>query len=166
MTANSLETWANFFITAAGVSATLAGLVIVAVSVNIVQILKHPQLPPRASATVAALMAAVATGLVGLIPQPARAFAVEAFGVAAVAWIVLLACTREIIVEHLKAGRPAIELVVGVPGGHVAAIALLVGAGLLWLGHGNGLYWIAGGILAALLFAVMNAWVFLIEILR
>ena len=56
MPANTLESWANFFITAAGVSATLAGLVIVAVSVNLQHTLKYPQPPPRASGTVAASM--------------------------------------------------------------------------------------------------------------
>ena len=34
MSANTLESWANFFTTAASVLATLAGLLIVAVSVN------------------------------------------------------------------------------------------------------------------------------------
>jgi len=166
MAANTLEIWANFFIASAGVSATLAGLVIVAVSVNLQLILKHAQLPPRASSTIAALMLVVASGLAALIPQPPKAFAIEIVVIAAIIWVILLVCTREIIVEHRKDGRPIGELVVGLPGGHVAALAFMVGGALLWLGQGSGLYWIAGGAIAALVFAVMNAWVFLVEVLR
>jgi hypothetical protein len=166
MAANTLDAWANFFTTGAEVSATLAGLVIVAVSVNIQKILAHRQLPPRASSTVALLMLLVVIGLGGLVPQPSRVFGAEVFVAAAVTWAILLACAREIIAEHLKDGRPVIELIVGLPGGHVAALAFLIGAALVWFEQSQGLYWIAAGAVAALLFAVMNAWVFLIEVLR
>jgi hypothetical protein len=166
MTANSLEAWANFFITTAEVSATLAGLVIVAVSVNIQQILKFRQLPPRASSTVAVLMLVVVIGLAALVPQPPTGFAMEVFAAAAIPLVILLVCVREVVVEHLKDNRPHRKLYVGLPGGPVAALCFLVGAGRLWLGHADGLYWIAAGIVVALLFAVLNAWVFLIEVLR
>jgi modulator of FtsH protease len=166
MTANTLENWANFFVTTAEVAATLAGLVIVAVSVNIQQILKHPQLPPRASSTVAVLMLAVVIGLAALIPQPVPAFAAEIFVAAAVTLVLLLICARAIVRAHMNAGRSMWEVIVGLPGGPAAAAAFLAGATLLWTGHANGLYWIAAGIVVALLFAVLNAWVFLIEVLR
>jgi hypothetical protein len=39
--------WKDFFIAGAGGSATLVGLVIVAISVNVQRILEHPQLPSR-----------------------------------------------------------------------------------------------------------------------
>jgi hypothetical protein len=166
MSANTLESWANFFITAASVSATLAGLVIVAVSVNIQQILRYAQLPPRASGTVTNLMLVVAIGLVGLMPQRATAFAIEVLAFSAFAWAILLACTREICVEHLKSGRAMVELVVGLAGWHLAALAFGVGAVLSWSGLGNGLYWMAGGVIVTVMSAVLNAWVFLIEVLR
>jgi hypothetical protein len=166
MPANSLESWANFFITSAEVSATLAGLVIVAVSVNIQQILKYRQLPPRASSTVATLMMVVVVGLAALVPQSAGAFGAEVGAASAVTLVILVLCGRVVVAEHLKDGRPITELLLGLPGGPIAAFGFLVGAGWLWLGHGQGLYWIAAGIVVALLFAVMNAWVFLIEVLR
>jgi hypothetical protein len=50
------EAWKEFFVTAAGASATLVGLVIVAISVNVQRILDAPQLPSRGGATVAALV--------------------------------------------------------------------------------------------------------------
>jgi hypothetical protein len=42
--------WTNFVIVDAGCSAALAGLVIVAISVNIARILEFPHLPARAAA--------------------------------------------------------------------------------------------------------------------
>jgi hypothetical protein len=48
--------WTNFFLRGAGASATLAGLVIVAISVNIARILKHEHLPSRVGATTATLV--------------------------------------------------------------------------------------------------------------
>jgi hypothetical protein len=44
------ETWKDFFVIAAGASATLVGLVIVAISVNLQRILEQPQLPSRGGA--------------------------------------------------------------------------------------------------------------------
>jgi hypothetical protein len=166
MTANTLENWANFFITSAEVSATLAGLVIVAVSVNLQKILAYRQLPPRASSTVAVLMMVVVIGLAALVPQSSRAFAGEAFIASAITFAILLVCTREIVVAHLKDCRPIMELIAGLPGGHVATLAFMLGAGLLWNASSGSLYWIAAGIAVALVFAVLNAWVFLIEVMR
>lgn len=161
-----MEAWANFFVATAGVGAALAGLVIVAVSVNLQQFVKHPQLPPRASATVSNLMLMVTTSLMALIPQPWSAFAIEIVIFTSVGWAIMIACSREIIGHHMKGGRPAIELLFGLPGGHVAALCLVVGAVLLYGANSHGLYWIAAAALLTLVATAMNVWVFLIEILR
>ena len=46
-------TWADFFVAAAGASAALVGLVIVALSVNLDRIISEQQLPSRGGATIA-----------------------------------------------------------------------------------------------------------------
>ena len=48
----------------------------------------------------------------------------------------------------------------------IAVVPLLVGAISLLAEGGGGLYWIVGGILGAIVGAVANAWVLLVEILR
>jgi len=63
------EAWKDFFGTAAGASATLVGLVIVAISVNLQRIIQQPQLPSRGGATVAALVLILVTSMAELIPQ-------------------------------------------------------------------------------------------------
>jgi hypothetical protein len=43
---------------------------------------------------------------------------------------------------------------------------IVIGAVVLCLGHPEGLYWIAPGILIAIAVSVMNTWILLVEILR
>ena len=69
--------WTNFFLAAASASAALAGLVIVAVSVNITRILQFPQLPTRAAATVVNLILILVSSMATLVPQPARVMGFE-----------------------------------------------------------------------------------------
>jgi hypothetical protein len=71
------EAWKDFFITAAGTSAALVGLVIVAISVNVERILKEPHLPSRGGATVAALVLILVSSMAELIPQSSAAIAIE-----------------------------------------------------------------------------------------
>ena len=48
----------------------------------------------------------------------------------------------------------------------IGTVPFVIGAISLLLEVGGGLYWIAAGVLAAILGAVVNAWVLLVEILR
>ena len=54
------------FIAAAGASAALAGLVFVAVSINIERILKFEELPPRAEMTLLLLITVLLVSIIGL----------------------------------------------------------------------------------------------------
>jgi modulator of FtsH protease len=53
MTAYQPEQWHDLFVATAGAAAALAGLIFVAVSINLEQILKYPALPPRGSRSIA-----------------------------------------------------------------------------------------------------------------
>lgn len=68
--------WANFFIAAAGASASLAGLIFVALSVNIDRILKVSHLPARAGATIGNLILILICSVAVLIPQPVLALGI------------------------------------------------------------------------------------------
>src|SRR4051812_48838511 len=70
--------WHDFFVAMAGASAALAGLVMVALSVNIKAILALPSLPARAGAAVGSLVLAVVICGLALIPgQPAALLGAE-----------------------------------------------------------------------------------------
>ena len=67
MTAYDPTEWHDLFVATAGASAALAGLVFVAVSINIERILKYPGLPDRALETVLLLLGVLLVSIVGLI---------------------------------------------------------------------------------------------------
>lgn len=163
MTAYDPSEWSDLFVASAGAGAALAGLVFVAVSINLERILGSPGLPGRALETVVLLVGVVLVAVVGLIPgQSHVALGVEllAVGIAIGAVVV-----RQPVI--FAAGKPppawvasrwAIRLTGTIP-------FVLGGLGVL-VEAGGGLYWVGAGIVLAIAGAVANAWVLLVEILR
>ena len=77
---------------AAGSSAALAGLVFVAVSINLDRILTHPWLPDRVGETVVLLVAVLVESLLLLAPGQSRiALGAELMTVGAAAWAAVTA---------------------------------------------------------------------------
>jgi hypothetical protein len=72
VTAYRVSEWSNLFVATAGASAALAGLVFVAVSINIERILKFAGLPERGLETVLLLLGVLVVSVVGLIPGQGR----------------------------------------------------------------------------------------------
>ncbi|HLM28225.1 MAG TPA: hypothetical protein VK304_14790 [Thermoleophilaceae bacterium] len=154
--------WSDLFVAAAGASAALAGLVFVAVSINIEEILTGEGLPTRALETLVRLMGAVVVSVLGLIPQSSTALGIELAveGALSAVWTVELA--RRSLPERTQRswviGRIAISLCGTLP---------FLLAGLSLLGErGGGLYWAVGGLLFAIGGGVTTAWVLLVEIRR
>jgi hypothetical protein len=162
----SVELWKDFFIAASGASATLVGLVIVAVSVNIQRILEHPQLPSRGGATVGSLMLILTSSLLWLLPQPKSILGVEILICSLLVWMLQLWSARHMIMAFLESRRPFCEMAVGVAASQIQVIPFVIGGFGLWLGHNSGVYWIAFGCISALALSVFNAWILLVEILR
>ena len=164
MIAYDSSQWSDLFVATAGASAALAGLVFVAVSINLDRILKLPGLPERALETLLLLLSVVLVSIVGLIPgQSSLALGLEITGLSAVVATVIFNLptalhTSEGARVNWLIGRWALRLIGTVP--------FIVGGLCLLFEVGGGLYWVAAGMIFAITGAVSNAWVLLVEILR
>jgi hypothetical protein len=69
--------WHELFVASAGAAAALAGLVFVAVSINVERIPAMHGVPERALQTILLLVAVVVISIVGLVPQSTQLLAIE-----------------------------------------------------------------------------------------
>lgn len=155
--------WHDLFIASAGAAAALAGLVFVAVSINIDRILQYVGVPERALQTVLLLIGALVVSIFGLVPQPTRALGIEVLLVGA-ALCALIAVTSRRTLRGAAGHRN--WMVSRVAGPLPGSVPYLAAGGSLVAGGGGGLWWLLAGLVGALVGAVLNAWVLLVEILR
>ena len=164
MAAYVAEPWSELYVAMAGAAAALLGLLFVAVSINLEQVLRIAWLPLRAGETLGVLVVLLTTAVFVLVPgQSPTALGLELAGTG----LVLLGCDGALRVRRGRpAGAPARSIVV--PAVIVACTgAPLVAAGAtLVAGAGGGLYWTVPALVAGFVGAVFNAWVLLVEILR
>ncbi len=164
MTAYDPAQWSDLFVATTGASAALAGLLFVAVSINLERILRYEGLPERALETVLLLLAVLLVSVVGLIPgQSHVALGAELLAVSLVLGGVIarLPTTYSAGAQAPRVwlwGRWAIRAVGMAP--------LAIGGLSVLAETGGGLYWVVAGIVFAIAGAVANAWVLLVEILR
>jgi peptidoglycan/LPS O-acetylase OafA/YrhL len=165
VTAYDPTEWHDLFVAVAGASAALAGLVFVAVSINIERILRYPGLPERALETLLFLVLVLLISIVGLIPGQSHValgleLIVVVFGIAAVVFRLKTVQVQEGEESRRawKISRWTVRL--------AAIVPLAIGGLSLLTESGGGLYWIVAGIVFAISGAVASAWVLLVEILR
>ncbi|MFF2389701.1 hypothetical protein [Agromyces sp. NPDC058104] len=164
----ALDGWSEFNVAMVGATAALAGLLIVAMSVNIRTILQSPTLPARAAASVATLvLAIVVTGLALAPEQPARAYGVEVLVVALVAGAFEVHAIRVIRRDATEHRGSAIEQLAKSIAGVLPILAYLLGAIALVAGApAFGLWALGVATLLAIATAILYSWVVLVEVLR
>ena len=158
--------WIDFFVAAAGASAALAGLVFVALSVNISRILEHQHLPSRAGSTIATLILILVSSMAALIHQEMIALGIEILVFGICCWMLQISSIVQAIRAQSILGRPVSETIVVTIIGQLEVLPFLAGGIFLARSDANGMFWIAGGVIAIFIFSVLNAWVLLVEILR
>lgn len=165
MTVEMPEGWTDFFVATAGAAGALAGLIIVAMTVNITTIIGIPSMTSRAGATIASLVLIVVSAAAGLIPeQGPRLLGVEVLAFAAIAMALTIDSAVRMVraVDRQYLAVTWLKIFFAV----VQILPFLVGAVILLTGSFTGLYWIAAGVLLVFVGSVANAWVLLVEILR
>jgi modulator of FtsH protease len=163
----SAAAWQNLFIATAGATAALTGLLFVAISINLERILAYPSLPGRAAQALIVLGNALLVSILGLVPgQDPEVLGVELVVLAVVAVTVplRLELTALRTDADLRSNRRWFWSRVGMA--MLATVPFLIGGLSLVLGAGGGLYWLVPGMCFAIVVAVVDGWVLLIEILR
>jgi hypothetical protein len=161
----ALEGWSDFNVAMVGATAALAGLLIVAMSVNIAEIMRSPTLPPRAAASIAALVLALTAGAFGLVPvQPSIVYGIEVLVATVLAgvfqWHAIRVVQRE---DQVSTTDRVLKSIAGI----LPIIAFLVGSLLVIAGALEaGLITMAVGSVLSIIAALLFSWVVLVEVLR
>jgi hypothetical protein len=158
--------WLPFFEGEVAASAALAGLLFVAVSINLTRIVAISGLPERAGMTLTLLIGVLVVSTLGLIPdQPPAVFGIEllTFGVIQTAFVYLL--RMRVVNSEAVRLSPAPAWVREV-GHFITTIPFIVAGVLELLGVPGALFYIAPAVIASFVIAGLNAWVLLVEIIR
>jgi len=164
-TAYNPAAWTGFFSAEVGASAGLAGLIFVAVSINLAQIVKQKQLVSRSAKALLSLMGVLFASSLCLIPDMSPVilgYELTALGV------VIWAGTA---LSQFRAARKNLYVGTKTKVFHwvlteLSSIPFVIGGLSLVWGFGGGLYWLAAGAIFSLANALFDAWVLLIEIQR
>jgi len=161
---NPVPDWTNFLIAETGAAAALAGLLFVAVSINLNKIIEYPGVAGRAAEGLVLLMGVVFIGTFGLAPnQSEKVLGCEIFAVGAVMWVTTVKLqtsqvTRRKHVWWWLASRITMA--------QFATLSFCIAGILLIVGHPDGMYWLIPACAFSFIASTISAWVLLIEILR
>lgn len=159
-----LEGWTDFNVATAGATAALAGLIIVALSVNIREALKAPTIPSRVAAAIAGLILALIASLAALVPaQPLWAIGSEILVTTVAAGAMQYRASGYILKDR---EGPAAWRLPKAAFGVLPVLAYLTASIVLIAGAPWGFGLVAVGAILAIVSSVTVAWVVLVEILR
>ena len=160
-----MSAWDQFFLAEAGASAVLAGLLFVAISLNMSRILTFPALPNVALRALGLFATIFVISSLMLVPgQTSLALGSELLVTASAAAIVNCWLAFEVLrtsePKYRAGGRAGLAAVSAVSGLYIAAAFFILD------GASIGVYLLVGPVLTSILLALMDSWVLLVEINR
>jgi hypothetical protein len=154
--------WRDYFVMVGGGGAALTGLVFVAMSLHLSDIVADPTHRHRARTILTALTDVfVRCGLVLMGGQTARAVGVEIFVMLVIVEVVVLRSLHEALSDSAGAQHGVLSRTLGYA---VCLIIEQIGAAILFFGHTWGLYAVGVGMMASFLFIVSGAWLLLVGV--
>ena len=154
-----LGPWRDYFVMVGTGAAALTGLVFVAMTLHLADIVSNPVHRHRARTILAGLTAVfIRCGLVLMGTQPRQAVAIELLGVLIVVEVVLYRSTRETF--QAADGTVLLRAV----GSFACLVIEQLGAVFLFAGLTWGLYVVGLGMMASFLFMVTGAWLLLVGV--
>jgi len=160
-----MNQWSNFFVAQTGASAALAGLIFVAVSLNLKRILSVGSLPNRAIQSLVTLVTLLLVSSLMLVPgQSLFCYGVELLLITVPVWIFsIILDYRSLKKTESQYRKHVIQAIIL---GQVALIPYLI-AGIVLMGnHQAGTYFIVPAVIFSFFRSTLDAWVLLVEINR
>ncbi len=165
-----MDQWHDFFLAQAAAAGVLTGLVFVAVSINLQQIVSDPGsgLAGRAAEALILLVAVLTASILLLVPGQGQMMVgaeVLVVGLVTWGWVVVIQLLRLRRWGTMRADlRQPFLLRVAL--GQIATLPLVVAGIAVLVGGLGGLYWLVAGMVFSILVALFEAWVLLVEIHR
>lgn len=160
------EDWGEFFVAIAGAAAALAGLIIVAMSVTIKEILASSSLPSRAATTVSSMVLILVIAVLSLIPhQPDIALGMEILVASLIGLVPPVVMILRMATD--SSYRRSASSIAFIGALCIVPVVLAVLGGVFMIaGNTVALALLAAAIVAVLASSMLNAWVLLVEIQR
>jgi hypothetical protein len=163
MSTNVLSGWDNFLVAELGAAAALAGLLFVAVSINLTRILEFKNLPARAIEALMAFVGVLVVTTLALVPDLSiRAYGYEIGAAGLCVW----AIQTWTLIAAARPAAPQPRMVLRILMNQLPAVPFVVAGVLLITGHPMGVYWLVPGVLLSFAAGILGAWVLLVEIQR
>jgi hypothetical protein len=157
--------WSSFLSAEVSASAALAGLIFVAVSINLPKIVVQHSLVSRSAKALATLAGVLIACTLCLVPAQAPfLLGWELIIVGAVIWVATTIAQHGASSNNPYIGRGTRVLHFTLT--QLSGLPVVLAGASLSIGRCGGLYWLVLGIVFSFVSALLDAWVLLVEILR